>query len=136
MNRVYIGHCNDSTDIGYLTAMLEQGVWIGLDRTTDRHVGGSQPDWRERARTIKRLIDAGWGHRIMVGHDTMVFSGQGGKGPEDPPPHMGRDAASNRENYCFLIKRVLPLVMEMGATRAQIDRIVFDNPRRFFENRK
>ena len=34
LNRVYIGHCNDSDDMDYLTAMLERGVWLGLDRTT------------------------------------------------------------------------------------------------------
>ncbi|MFP6690329.1 MAG: GAF domain-containing protein, partial [Alphaproteobacteria bacterium] len=58
MNRVYIGHCNDSTDMEYLTAILSKGAWLGLDRTGVLGEGVMMPDWRERARTIKRLIDA------------------------------------------------------------------------------
>jgi phosphotriesterase-related protein len=131
MNRVYIGHNNDSTDMAYLLEILGHGVWLGLDRTT---VEARDPDWRERAHMIKKLIDAGWGHRILVGHDTMVYSGQNGKGPEDPPPHM-QGPYKNTNNYCFLIEQVLPLVVELGATQAQVDKITHDNPRRFFENR-
>ena len=104
-----IGHCNDSTDMSYLTSILEKGVWLGLDRTTVtqtpaglrsswlramRRCGTGDPEHRrdvagpasrhgiwvafvlpnmvrkvavaDRAQTIKNLIDAGWGHRIMV----------------------------------------------------------------------
>ena len=32
LNHVYIGHSNDTTDIGYLTGLLDKGVWLGLDR--------------------------------------------------------------------------------------------------------
>jgi phosphotriesterase-related protein len=47
LHRVYIGHSNDDTDLGYLLGLLERGVWLGMDRracprytrlgTTDRH---------------------------------------------------------------------------------------------------
>ena len=128
-----IGHSNDSTDMAYLIEILEQGVWLGLDRT--REIGTQSPGWKERARTIVRLIEAGWGHRILVGHDNMVYSGQNGKGPEDPPPDM-KPMYENTGNYCFLIDTVLPYcVSEFGASQADLDRITYDNPRRFFENR-
>jgi phosphotriesterase-related protein len=32
LNRVYIGHSNDGTDLDYLLGLLEKGVWLGLDR--------------------------------------------------------------------------------------------------------
>ena len=32
LNRVYIGHSNDDTDMDYLLRLLEKGVWLGLDR--------------------------------------------------------------------------------------------------------
>ena len=80
MNRVYIGHNNDSTDMDYLLEILSKGVWMGLDRTYDGPSVPGSPDWRERAQTIKFLIDAGYGHRILVGHDTMVLNMMGGNG--------------------------------------------------------
>ena len=45
---------------------------------------------------------------------------------------LSNDRAGRSENYCFLIKHVLPLVRQLGATDEQIDKIVVDNPRRFF----
>ena len=42
MNRVYIGHNNDSTDMDYLLEILGHGVWLGLDRTTEL---ADSPDW-------------------------------------------------------------------------------------------
>ena len=97
---------------------------------------GGKEAGRGRAHTIVKLIQAGWGHRILVGHDTMVYSGQNGKGPEDPPPHM-KPMYENTNNYCFLIETVLPYcVSEFGANQADLDKITYDNPRRFFENRQ
>ena len=50
------------------------GVEALQPRKSDDARGGRPPGvtWEGRADTIKALIDAGWGHRIMVGHDTMV----------------------------------------------------------------
>eukprot|EP01045_Picozoa_sp_COSAG04_P016493 COSAG04_NODE_1381_length_6993_cov_41.974471_3_plen_59_part_00 len=45
---------------------------------------------------------------------------------------LTNDCAGRSENYCFLIKHVLPLVRQLGATDEQIDKVVVDNPRRFF----
>ena len=37
---------------------------------------------------------------------------------------------------CFLIETVLPYVVDtLGASQADVDKIVYDNPRRFFENK-
>ncbi|MCI0869887.1 MAG: phosphotriesterase-related protein, partial [Chloroflexi bacterium] len=71
LNRVYVGHSNDTTDTGYLIGLLEKGVWIGLDRYPGGRMPGT-PDWEGRTDTIKKLIDAGFGHRIMLGHDWSV----------------------------------------------------------------
>ena len=32
LNRVYVGHSNDDTDLDYLLGLLNKGVWLGLDR--------------------------------------------------------------------------------------------------------
>lgn len=47
MSRVYIGHSNDDTDLGYLLGLLDEGVWLGLDRFP----GGQRantPLWEQR----------------------------------------------------------------------------------------
>ncbi|HIC70281.1 MAG TPA: hypothetical protein EYO90_12255, partial [Candidatus Latescibacteria bacterium] len=71
LNRVYVGHSNDTTDIDYLTGLLARGVWIGLDRYPGRQTSET-PDWIGRTETAKKLIDAGYGERIMLAHDWSV----------------------------------------------------------------
>ena len=39
LNRVYIGHSNDDTDLDYLLGLLKKGVWLGMDR----YPGGRLP---------------------------------------------------------------------------------------------
>ncbi len=131
LNRVYIGHCNDAWDMSYLTDMLEQGVWIGLDRTgpdSRRHDG--RPRLEDRINTIKYLIDHNWAHRIMLSHDWMVYMG-----------FLNHDMAvrrrkQNPDSYCFILRQVVPKLMEMGVTKETIHQILVENPRNFFENAK
>ena len=47
LNRVYIGHSNDDTDLEYLLGLLDKGVWLGLDRYPGGRVPGT-PDWQGR----------------------------------------------------------------------------------------
>lgn len=131
LNRVYIGHCNDSEDMNYLTAMLQKGVWLGLDRTGPLSAPDSlRPDWEGRTMTIKRLIDVGWGHRIMLSHDWMVFLGLL---PVKIAKGMRR---ANPDGYTFILSKVVPMLHELGVSKEQTDAILYENPRRFFENAK
>ena len=126
LNRVYVGHSNDTTDTDYLVGLLEKGVWIGLDRYPGGNNPGT-PDWEGRTETVKRLIDAGFGHRSMLGHDwsvTLLIA--------NPEMRRLRDER-NPDGYLFISRRVLPRLREMGVSDEAITQIMVDNPRRFFE---
>jgi phosphotriesterase-related protein len=71
LHRVYIGHSNDDTDLGYLLGLLEKGVWLGMDRYPGGRVPGI-PDWEQRTVIVKQLMDAGYSHRLMLSHDYSV----------------------------------------------------------------
>ena len=71
LNRVYIGHSNDTTDLEYLLGLVKRGVWLGLDRhQTSSPIG---PDAEGRTQTLAALIKAGVGDRLMVSHDWGVL---------------------------------------------------------------
>ena len=126
LNRVYIGHSNDTTDTGYLIGLLERGVWIGLDRFPGGRTAGT-PDWQGRTETAKRLIDAGFGHRIMLGHDWSVTLTVASKEFQEDRRRY------NPDGYLFVTRNVLPRLREMGVPEDTITQIMVDNPRRFFE---
>ena len=125
LTRVCIGHSNDTTDLEYLLGILDKGCWLGLDR----YPGGARntPDWRERTRVVKELVDAGRSDRIMLSHDHTVFHGI-----------ITAEAASlrrrdNPDGYLFISGNVLPYLEELGVTKDTIHQIMTENPRKYFE---
>ena len=127
LNRVYVGHSNDDTDVEYLIGLLEEGVWLGLDR----YPGGRTPEtprWEVRTEIVKRLIDAGWADRLMLSHDHSTPVVQ-------PSDELRREReAFNPDGYLFISRNVLPRLVELGATDADVNTIMVNNPRRFFED--
>lgn len=124
LNRVYVGHSNDTDDLDYLIGLLEKGVWIGLDRYPGRP---EVLDWEARTQTAYRLIEAGYAHRIMLGHDWSVALLIALR-----EARKARDEA-NPDGYLFITRRVLPRLSELGASDDDIYKVMIDNPRRFFE---
>lgn len=122
LNRVYIGHSNDSTDLEYLQGLLRKGVWLGLDRhQTSVPVG---PNWEGRAQTLAALIKAGFGDRLMVSHDWSVL---GVSRSSDPLASR----SYNPDGWLFAKRKLFPRLRELGISQAQIDLLNNDNPRRF-----
>ena len=64
LKRVKVDHSNDTTDIPYLTWILDQGCYLGMDRYPGH---GISP--HDRTRTLKILIDAGYANRLLLSHD-------------------------------------------------------------------
>ncbi len=128
LNRVYIGHSNDTTDTAYLLGLLRKGVWLGLDR----YPGGQNPatpNWEVRTETAKRLIDAGFGHRIMLSHDWSVTLSIVSQEQQEERRRY------NPDGYLFIQRRVEPRLAELGVPRDVVAKINTDNVRRFFEGK-
>ena len=125
LNRVYIGHSNDDTDLGYLLGLLEKGVWLGLDRYPGGRVPGT-PDWEQRTVIVKKLMDAGYSHRLMLSHDYSVPKARHGAAVQEERHR------ANPDGYTFISRRVLPRLKELGASDQDIHQITVENPRRFF----
>ena len=127
LTRVYIGHSNDDTDLGYLTGLLDAGVWLGLDRYPGGRPPGT-PRWEERTAVVQQLIAAGWAHRLMLSHDHSTPMVQ-------PSSELRREREQfNPDGYLFITRKVLPRLRQLGATEAHIQTMMVDNPRRFFED--
>jgi phosphotriesterase-related protein len=124
LDRVCVGHSNDTMDMEYLTGLLEKGVWVGMDRFPGYRP--ALPDWRERTQVLKRLMDAGWGERLMVSHDdpmTMLIA---------PKSVFAQRIKQNPDHICFIARKVLPYLKELGASEKDVQQLVVRNPARFF----
>ena len=126
LNRVYIGHSNDDTDMDYLLGLLDKGVWLGLDRYPGGRIAGT-PNWEQRTEVAKKLIDAGHCSRIMLSHDYSVPKARHGAEVQE------ERRRANPDGFNFISRKVLPLLTELGASDQDIHQIMVENPRRFFE---
>ena len=128
LTRVKIDHSNDTTDIEYLTWILDQGCYLGLDRYPGRLVSPNM-----RTKTLKKLMDAGFGDRLCVSHDCICLHVHNER-PDGTVPDEHDFFRHNPDQYLFMHRQVIPQLREMGATDADIHQLFVANPRRFLAN--
>ncbi len=118
LSRVVIGHCGDSTDLDYLTELMDAGSTIGMDRFG---LDVLLP-FEDRVATVATLCDRGYADRMVLAHDAACHIDWF----DDPV----RAAFAPRWVYTHIHDEVLPALLEQGVTQAQIDQMLVDNPRR------
>ena len=127
LNRVYIGHSNDSVDTGYLKGIIEKGAWLGMDR----YPGGRQPgtpNWEKRTEILASLIQDGYGDKIMLGHDWAV------KLAIESEEKQAERKKRNPDGYLFIKNKILPKLEKLGVTKTQIQNLMVTNPYNFLSN--
>ncbi len=123
---VCLGHCDDSTDISYLTGLVKRGYTIGMDHISWGTRGEKFLTWQQRAETIKKLVDAGFGDKIFMSHDWYFGTSLAPKGAMDALDKM------NPDGMLLISRKAIPYLKQLGVTEQQIRAINVENPRRFF----
>jgi len=120
-SQIVIAHMGDSNDFDYLHAVAEQGAWLGLDRFGIEHFNPNA----DRIATLLALLGEGHGGRVHLSHDAACFMDfmQG-----DPFFAGAQDAA----DYLLVTREIVPALLAGGASEADIEQMMVDNPRRFF----
>lgn len=124
LNRVKLDHSNDTTDMDYLTWILEQGCYLGLDRYPGHIISSAA-----RTRTMKALIDAGYADRLCPSHDEAMLFFMAA----DPDAMDEERLMANPYRYLYIKKVVFPQLREMGVSEAVVNSLCVAGPRNFFE---
>lgn len=120
LSRVVIGHSGDSTDLSYLTALMDAGSYIGMDRFGLETVLGND----ERIRTVASLVGLGYAGRMVLSHDTSCFSQNYDAGR--------REEALPDWTHDNLIGKIVPLLREAGVSDADLGQMLVANPAEIF----
>jgi phosphotriesterase-related protein len=117
--RIVISHAGDSNDLAYLRAIADTGATLGCDRFGIAHFN---PD-ANRVETLAALLAEGYTDRVHLGHDAACFYDF----------MVGNPVfADEKPDYLHISQNIVPVLLAAGVTRAQIDELLIDNPRRFF----
>jgi phosphotriesterase-related protein len=122
--RVIIGHCCGSANLEYHLGLLDRGVYLGFDRFGLETLF---PD-RLRIAALAGLLAIGYAKQIVLSHDYVgCFLGRSMF--RTPESQQGLQKWS----YTHLFKEVLPKLHAIGVSEAQVQTMLVDNPRRYFE---
>lgn len=114
LSRVKVDHSNDTADMKYLSWLLEQGCYLGLDR----YPGFNDVKAPARTDIMKALIDAGYGDHLLPSHDwTLLWDW----------PNF------NPHGWLYMKNVVFAQLRDNGISEAVMKSLFVDNPRRFFE---
>jgi phosphotriesterase-related protein len=106
-------HTQAEHDFAMHLAVARRGAWIEYDG-----IGGWGED-EDYVRNINRVLDAGFGDRLLLSHDRGWFDpAQPGGGTPKP--------------YTYLFEVFLPKLRESGVDEATIAKLTRDNPFRAF----
>lgn len=119
LTRVQIGHCGDTTDLGYLMQVADAGSILGLDRFG---LDVLLP-YRDRFATLMALIEKGYADRIALSHDAFCFS--------DWFDEEKRRAVAPEWDYFQVTGRVIPDLLRAGVSQQVVDTMMRYGPRDF-----
>jgi phosphotriesterase-related protein len=126
-HRIIIGHSCGTDDHDYHMAIARGGSYLGFDRFGIEML---HPD-ASRVAALVKLIRAGAGDRVVVSHDS-VWCWRGEPIPREVLAALPDDIF----DPTHFSKRIVPRLREAGVSDEEIDRLLVDNPRRFFEGGK
>lgn len=111
LEKVVIGHMDLNPDMDYYRRILDYGCYVGFDTIGK---ASYQPD-ELRAENILRLIDLGYGDRIVLSLDITRKS------------HLKKYGGYG---HVYMINTFLSMLIRYGLSQADIDHMLIDNPAR------
>lgn len=119
--RIVLGHSGDTTDCDHLSALADAGFVLGMDRFGIN----LETTFEARADTLAEMVRRGYTERMVLSQDASCYI-------DWIDPNVM--AFLPQWHYTHLFDDVFPYVLEHGVTQQQIDTMLVEVPRTFFEN--
>ena len=126
--QIQIAHTGDSDDLGYIEGLLEKGVYIGMDRYgLDIFLPTEQ-----RNATVLALLKRGYADQMFLSQDFDIPIADGLDWfPPEVIEQLEATGASSGWSMTLLFEEIIPALKEAGATDAQFETMMVENPKRW-----
>ena len=125
LGHVIIGHCDDTNDITYIIDVIKNGSYVGMDRMGVDFIN----PLANRIVMLEKLIERGYGDRLVLSHDCNVSSDCSRSGGN----RFIRRGDDPNWNFRIITDKVLPELRRRGVSEETIEDLTVNNIRRFFE---
>jgi phosphotriesterase-related protein len=125
MAKVHIAHCGDTEDVGYIEGLIDQGVYVGLDRYgLEMYLPIDK-----RNATAAELLRRGHAERLMISQD---FCASIDWFPPEAAQVFEDQGAIRNWSMTLVFDEVVPALREAGAMDDDSFQTVFvENPKRW-----
>jgi phosphotriesterase-related protein len=125
LERVQIAHCGDTDDVSYIEALIERGVYVGLDRYG---LEMFLPIDKRNA-TAAELLRRGHAERLMISQDYCATIDWF---PPEAAEAFESQGAIRNWSMTLVFDEVVPELRELGVMgEAEFQTIFVENPRRW-----
>ncbi|MFB8266833.1 phosphotriesterase [Streptomyces sp. NPDC055955] len=118
--RVVLGHSGDTTDVDHLGELAEAGFVLGMDRFGIN----LETTFEARAETVVEMCRRGYADRMVLSQDASCYIDWIDPAVMPLLPQW---------HYLHIADEVLPYLERRGVTEKQIETMLVDVPRRYFE---
>lgn len=124
-HKIAIGHAFSSNDLDYVEMLVKKGVYVGCDQVGFPTVNS----YENLAKMVGELCRKGYEDQIFLSHDSAVISDFG----------IAMTAVAHTDESGMIgdysqVFEIMPALLEReGVSAAQFDKIMRENPRRYFE---
>ena len=118
--RVVLAHSGDSTDPDHLEELAREGFVLGMDRFGSYLASTLQT----RADIVIELCRRGLAEQMVLSHDASCYNDWLAPGAMELRPDW---------HYLHIVNEVVPYLIEMGVSQAEINVMLVDTPRRILE---
>jgi len=126
--KIQIAHTGDTDDLDYIERLLDRGVYIGMDRYG---LDIFLPTEKRNA-TVIELLDRGYAERMFLSQDFNIPIAAGLDWyPPQVVEQLDASGAARGWSMTLLFEEILPALKEAGATEAQIETMMVENPKRW-----
>ena len=125
LSKVIIGHTGDYNEVEKLSDIVKRGSYLGLDRFGLDEFNSLD----NRVNTLDQLCQKGLINSLVVSHDIVVVF----DADDDDFSELPRKRAEGR-TFNYFCKKVVPLLEKRGYKAADIEKLLVDNPKQFFDN--
>jgi phosphotriesterase-related protein len=123
--KIQIAHCGDTDDVGYIEGLLDQGVYVGLDRYGWSLFLPIGP----RNTTLLALLERGHVERMFLSQDWVVALDWVPQ--ELVPGFIAEGMVEEDISMTLIFERIIPALMEGGMTDEQLETMLVANPARW-----
>jgi phosphotriesterase-related protein len=129
-HRILVGHSDGRDDHDYHRSLADRGAYVGFDRFGIESIISDE----KRMQSVCKMVEAGYTRSVCLSHDATCAAWLG------RPVFGGKMVVQPAQMAAFmpnwepthLFKRILPALLERGVTRADIDTMLVQNPKRYF----